>query len=257
MRLEAQLRKRFFRRLVGTPDGRAYLLNLIVAGEESDQVGIFDRSAELADDEAGRKTAIRHKQDEERHSSLYRACLARTGGRPEPVPRHLMLLRRMERKTDDAFAVSLYGGRADGVQSRRDLMNMYAMMLASEERALQQFPALAKLFRASGDAETASVFEQVTDDERRHVKYCQAMGRRYAADEATWTRAARRFRRIEAAAYREVGLAIIADALARDLLRLGAPGRLLGRVLRRVDPMRGSERHPQDTAGAPALERAS
>jgi rubrerythrin len=254
MRLEAAIRKRFIRRLIDTPAGRAYMLNLIVAGEESDQIGIFDRLAELADDEAGRKAALRHKQDEERHSTLYRECLARTGGRPEPVPKRLMLLRRMERKTDDAFAVSLYRGSTDGVQSRQDLMNLYAMMLASEERALHEFPALSRLFRAVGDDETANVFDTVTEDERRHVKYCQAMGRRYAPDEATWTNAAARFERIEAAAYREIGLAIIAEALTRDLLRFGAFGRLFGRVLSRVAARHGSEQHPQEAA---AVRRSS
>jgi rubrerythrin len=257
MPLQAAIQKRFIRRLIERPEGRAYMLNLIVAGEESDQIGVFDRLAELADDETGRKTAIRHKQDEERHSALYRECLARVGGQPEPVPKHLMLLRRMQRMTDDAFAMSLYSGTANGIQSRQDLMNMYAMILASEERALQAFPALAKLFRAAGDAETANVFDRVTDDERRHAKYCQAMGRRYAADEATWTSAATRFRRIEVAANREIGLAIIAEALRRDLLRLGAPGRLLGHVLRRLDPMNGPEQHPQEAAGAPGALRVT
>jgi len=34
-------------------------------------------------------------------------------------------------------------------------MNTYAMLLVIEERALQQFPVLGRLFRAAGDVETA------------------------------------------------------------------------------------------------------
>jgi hypothetical protein len=57
------------------------------------------------------------------------------------------------------------------------------------------------------------------------------MGQRYASDAATWDQAVTRFRRIEAEAYREVGFALMADALARGLVRVGTPGRVLGRVL--------------------------
>jgi rubrerythrin len=244
MRLETAIRIRFFRRLLATRAGRAYMLNLIVAGEESDQCGVFDRLAALADDEAGRRTAIRHKHDEQRHAAMYRECLARAGGQPRPVANRLMLLRQMEQKTDETFAASLCRGNVEGVKTRQDLMNLYAMMLASEERALQQFPALAALFRAAGDLETADVFDRVTHDERRHIRYCQAMGRRYAPDAAIWQQAVARFRRIEDEAYREIGFAIIADALAEGVLRLGAPGRLLGRMLCAVTRVhdRGTQR---------------
>jgi hypothetical protein len=146
-----------------------------------------------------------------------------------------MLVRRIARKAEDGFAAGICAGSAERIDSRQDLMNTYAMLLVIEERALKQFPLFAELFRAVGEAQTAEVFEQVAADERRHVKFCQAMGRRYAPDAASWQQAVARFRRIEAEAFRAVGLATIADALAHDLLRFGLPGRLLGRLLCRLD----------------------
>lgn len=235
MNLERAIRKRFLRRLVETPQGRAHLLNLMVVGEEADEVGVFDRLAALADDEAGRKAVLRHKADEERHAALYRSCLARTGIEPRPVPERLMLVRRIVRKSEDVFAAGIESGSAERIDSRQDLMNTYAMLLVIEERALQQFPVVGRLFRAAGDAATADVFEQVANDERRHVKYCQALGRRYAPNAATWERAIARYRSIEAEAYREIGFATIGDAFAHDLLHFGLPGRLLGRLLCALD----------------------
>src|SRR5882672_9522113 len=138
MSLETAIRKRFLRRLVETPEGRAHVLNLMVVGEEADEAGVFDRLVALADDEAGRKAAIRHKTDEERHAALYRTCLARTGVQPRPVPDRLMLVRRIVRKSEDGFAVGIDGGTAEGIDSRQDLMNTYAMLQVIEERALKQ-----------------------------------------------------------------------------------------------------------------------
>ena len=43
--------------------GRAHLLNLMVNGEEADEVGVFDRLAALADDETVRKATLHHKAD--------------------------------------------------------------------------------------------------------------------------------------------------------------------------------------------------
>jgi rubrerythrin len=235
MSLERAIRKKFLRRLIETPEGRAHLLNLMVNGEEADEVGVFDRLAALANDETIRKAVLRHKSDEERHAALYRSCLARTGVEPRPVPDRLMLVRRVVRKSEDVFAEGIEAGSAQGIDSRHDIMNTYAMLLVIEERALRQFPVLGRLFRAAGDAETADVFTEVAKDEGRHVKYCQALGRRHAPDEATWERTVARYRRIEAEAHREIGFATIGDALAHDLLRFGSPGRLLGRVLCALD----------------------
>lgn len=238
MNVESAIRKSFFRRLIATPKGRAHVLNLMIVGEEADEVGMFDRLAALSDHDAGRKAALHHKADEERHAALFRACLARTGVTPRPIPERLMLIRRIVRKSEDRFAQVIDAGSADGIADRRDLMNSYAMLQAIEERALKQFPALARLFRESGDAETAAVFEQVTEDERRHVQYCVALGRRYAPDASSWESALARYRAIEAEAFREVGLTTLADALVHDLVGLGVPGRLLGVLLNRLDRRR-------------------
>ena len=242
MGLEIAIRKRFVRRLLETPEGRAHVLNIMVAGEEADEAGVFDRLAALAEDESARKAATRHKADEERHAALYRQCLARTGIQPRAVPERLKLTRRIVRKAEDRFAAGLYAGTAEDIATRDDLMNTYALLLAIERRALVQFPVFGALFREAGDADTADVFEQVANDERLHVKYCIAMGRRYAPDTATWERAVQRFSQIEAQVYRELGLAMIGDALAHDLLRLGRAGRVLGRWLCALDDRRSERR---------------
>lgn len=247
MNLQKYIRREFLRRLVATAEGRAHLLNLMVNAEEGDEVGTFDRLQVIVEDPRLRKTIARHQADERVHASLYRACLLRTGVEPESIPAELMIIRRVAREAGGVFAAATRRGSSDSLESRDDVMNTYAMLLAIEERGVQQFPLIGREFRLIGDRETADTFDRVAKDELRHTKYCHAIGRRYAPDEATWQRTVGLFRAIEARAYHQAGLASMAYAIDRGFVWKGRVAKLVAATFHRLDPM------SRVASGAPAL----
>lgn len=234
MDLEMQLGRSFFRSLVSHPAGRAHVLSLMVSAEEGDESGVFDQLVRKADDAELEKLVRRHQDDERRHAEMYRACLTRNGLDFAPVPDDLMIIRQVGREAGGLFAVGAETGAAP-ITSREDVMNTYALLLAIEERGVQRFPLIGAEFRRIGDTETADTFDRVTEDERRHTKYCRAIGRRYAPDDATWNAAVTKYAATEARAFARVGVASIAHALDRGLVwrRLPKPlSRAVGRAFR-------------------------
>jgi hypothetical protein len=231
MDFERWFAQSFLRRLVSHRAGREHVLNLMVAAEEGDEAGVFDQLIRKADDPELEKLVRRHKEDEARHAAMYRACLARNGLDVRPIPDDLMIIRQIGREAGGAFAAGVDAASAEGIRTREDVMNTYALLLAIEERGVQRFPLIGAEFRRIGDHETADTFDRVTEDERRHTKYCRAIGRRYAPDDATWERAVAKYRRVEERAFKRVGLAGIVYALKSGLLFRGVLGGALGRVL--------------------------
>ena len=232
MSLEMSIGRAFVRSLVSHPAGRAHILSLMVAAEEGDEAGVFDQLMRKADDPELEKLVRRHKEDEARHAAMYRACLARHGLAMQPVPDALMVIREVGREAGGAFAAGVDAASADGIVTRRDVMNTYALLLAIEERGVQRFPLIGAEFRRIGDHETADTFDRVTEDERRHTKYCRAIGRRYAPDDATWERAVANYAAIEARAFARVGSAGIAYALEHRLVGRGLLGSIARLALR-------------------------
>lgn len=218
MSFESRIRRAFLRRLVSTPRGRAHLLSLMVAAEEGDEAGVFDQLRTKVDDPKLSRLIARHQEDERRHAELYRACLARNGLAPEPIPDQLRIIRRVARVAGGAFAVGEKTRSASAIATLEDVMNTYALLLAIEERGVRQFPIIGAEFRRIGDHETAATFDRVATDELRHTRYCRAIGLRHAPDAASWERAVSKYARIEQRAFRQVGLAGIAYAVKRGLL---------------------------------------
>jgi rubrerythrin len=226
MNLEMSIGRSFLRSLVSHPAGRAHILSLMVAAEEGDEAGVFDQLIRRADDPELEKLVRRHKEDESRHAAMYRACLSRNGLELQAVPDELLIIRRVGREAGGIFAGGVDARSPERIASREDVMNTYALLLAIEQRGVQRFPLIGAEFRRMGDHETADTFDRVTADERRHVKYCQAIGRRYAADDATWERAVAKYRRVEARAFKQVGRATILYAVKHGLVWRGAFGRM-------------------------------
>ncbi len=235
MTLEMSIGRSFLRSLVSHPAGRAHVLSLMVAAEEGDEAGVFDQLARKAEDPELEKLVKRLKEDEARHAGMYRACLARNGLQAQPVPDELMIIRQVGREAGGAFAAGVDAASADGIATREDVMNTYALLLAIEERGVQRFPLIGAEFRRIGDHETADTFDRVTEDERRHTLYCRAIGRRYAPDDATWERAVAKYRAVEERAFKRVGLAGLLYAVKKGLAWPRTLGRL-GRFSSRTCP---------------------
>ncbi len=214
MNLEVALGRSLFRGMIAHADGRAFVLSLMVAAEEGDEAGVFDEMARRADDPELARLIRHHQDDERRHAAMYRACLARNRLSLVPVPDELLIIRSVAREAGATVSI----GPLDPARRRREVMETYALLLAIEKRGVERFPVIGAEFRRIGDAETADTFERVTEDERRHTKYCEAIGRRYAAGDGEWADAVARFRRIERRAFRKVGRATLVHAVRSGLV---------------------------------------
>src|SRR5579863_9272082 len=194
--------------LLSTAEGRRRMLSISVDAEEGDEGGVFDRLAHAVDDPALRRIVLRHRDDEVRHAALFRGCLSRLGLEKEEIPDALRVIRAI-------------GGSSSAtpppIETAEDIVRTYALLLAIEERGVERFPRIADAFRPH-DPETADVYMRVARDERGHVRYCNRIGRHYAASEDAWQDAVSRARALEGAVFAQVGAASAADARARGMV---------------------------------------
>jgi hypothetical protein len=109
-------------------------------------------------------------------------------------------------------------------------MEACLLLQVIEERGVKQFPLIAGAMRPF-DPETADVIDRITNDERRHVRYAQAISRRYAPDPTTLAHTLDRFRVAEARAFEEHSRALLAHATSRGLDDGTGPARLFWRAI--------------------------
>lgn len=209
--MESDPRADFLSELVATSAGRQHMLSIAVEAEEGDEGHIFDQLADCVDDPKLRSLVVRHRDDEVRHAALFRGCLDRLGLEPVPIPDGVKLIRQI------AAAV---GGVERGVHTVDDVVATYAMLLAIEERGVEQFPLIADAFRTV-DPETSEVYLRVARDERGHVRYCETIGRHYAGD-GVWQQAVAVARALEAAAFEATTLANLEYCIEQGWVQAGA-----------------------------------
>lgn len=209
--MEQAVRTAMTRSLAASPAGRAHLLNFAVAAEEGDEAGIFEQLEGLVDGPRLARLVTRHREDEARHAQMFRDCLARLGLEEQPVPSELLIVRQV------AGGQSFAGIRL----TRDDVVGTYALLLAIEERGVEQFPLIAEAFEPY-DPQTADTYRRVAADEARHVRYCTTIGRHYAADDTAWLQAVEGARAVESVAFRAVGEAELTYTLTHNLVTLAA-----------------------------------
>jgi hypothetical protein len=222
MILSEQITARFFTRLLSTPEGRAHVLAQAAEAESNGEGGVFDRLLAQVDDPAIAKLVRRHQADEVRHAALFTERLAQTGVTPPVVPAHLQLIDRLDRALGRTMDTPM--------KSRRDVMEAYLLLQVIEERAVTQFAAMEPVFRIY-DPGSADVLVSIGRDEERHLKYCRAIARRYAPDEATLTASLLRYRAIEARVYAEHSQANMRHLFEKKILRVGIVEELAWRAM--------------------------
>jgi rubrerythrin len=175
-------------------------------GGDGGELDIFEHVLAVLDDPEVRKLVRIHKEDEERHERLYfermRANVEqgnREGGagagEPLPLPKSGHLLRRLDDKL---------GFFTKPVVDRAGVVEAYMLLLVIEERAMKQFAKYEIAFARAGDADTAAVIAQVRADEERHLRYCEAITRRYSADESVRQQKLAAYRALEEQCFDEV-----------------------------------------------------
>ena len=233
--LDARLQLAFTRRLVSTKEGRAHVLATVADAESSGEAQIFDRALARVDDPELQTLIKKHRADELRHEQLFRDRLAKTGA-TAAVPPELRIIDRLN---------AAVGGLLDQpIADDRGVMRAYLLLQVIEERAALQFPVMAEALRPV-DPGSSATFEAVLADERRHLKYCQAIARRYAPSEAERAATLTEYRRIEARAFKDNQLATGAHVISSGLMGRG-PAALAWRVLLSLS----ARREPQPTSYA-------
>jgi hypothetical protein len=231
MDLATRLRTRYLDRLLSTARGRAFVLNTMADAESSDEGAIFELLEQRVDDPELQRMIRKHADDELRHAEMFRACVERNGGTPGPVPDELRLIDRLDRALGDFFD--------RGIDSDRGVMEAYLLLQVIEERAITQFAIMEPIFRIY-DPLSADVLVAIGADEERHLKYCHAISKRYAPDEATREATLARFRDIEARAFAANGSANMVHCLDQGITAIGPLEAGLWRGLARLSERRGA-----------------
>jgi rubrerythrin len=203
---------RFLDRLVRRPAGRAFLLKFLVDAEEADEKGVFDSLLARVDDPELHKLVRIHRDDETRHATLMRECLARAGVTPAPFPLELRIVPFIENALGNVAERFLANGGG--------VMEAYLFLQVLEERAVIQYPGFARALHPV-DPESARVVAAIAEDEKRHVKYARAISKRYAPDTAILEATLAYYRLAEAKAYAAHGAALVRFAVDHDLLDVG------------------------------------
>lgn len=214
----------FLDRLLSTPEGRHHVLSQVADAETSGEARIFEQALARVDDPDLARMIRKHQADEIRHAEIFFERVDATGLPRTAVPEGL----RMLEKLDAALGNPL--GRP--ITTREGVMDAYLLLQVIEERAITQFATFIDGFRRH-DPKTAEVFELVQKDEERHLRYCHAVSRRYAPDEATRTATLSKLRRVEAEVFKANQLANV-DHVLRNKLIGGAARRLGWRIFAAV-----------------------
>jgi len=215
--LDDRLFDLFLGGVVRSATGRRYVLTQLVAAEATanGDGGLFDRIREYVQCPRMRALVLRHQTDEIRHEQLLVALLADRGG-PLEVPRSCMLLHIAEDVLGD------YPARR--IQSDRDLVEAYSFIRVLECRAIGQLSAVAAAFDRV-DPEVAAVLRRMRADELRHVRWCDAILTRHAADKAEVRDLRSWFRWFEELAYHRHNLRGARFLFARGIVSPPAPAK--------------------------------
>jgi rubrerythrin len=222
---------RFFDGLAASPRGLAYLYKFYVGCEEGGEQGIFDRLAERVDDPELHRLVRKHRDDEVRHAALFRGLQARLGIPDDELPDPVPLVPYIEREIGEI--------RERSIDDRAAVLEAYTMLQVIEESGVCLYPMFARTL-ARFDPEAAPVVSAIAEDERRHIKYAEAIRRRYAPDPKTADDTLRRYREAEKRGSAKHGRAMVEQVVSHGLISrradrlLFAPFAALGRWQRPV-----------------------
>jgi rubrerythrin len=225
--LDDAMHHAFLTQLLSTPKGRATLLMQLAEAEGGDggELDIFQHLLAVLEDDEAKKLARAHKEDEERHEQLFAAAARKEGAEPVRHPKESQLLRRLDAHT---------GFFSKPITQRDGVVEAYLLLLVIEERALRQFALMKKAFAAVGAHDIAVLFDEVAADEERHLRYCEAISRRYSTDEVQRQARLAELRALEARCFEEVQIMNGKTLIQAGLLEQRGAWGMLWRGLARV-----------------------
>lgn len=197
------------------PAALAYALSSYSDAESGGENLVFERCLARASDPKVKQMIKIHQDDEIRHAAMLDARREALG-----LPRH--------RVPDDLKVVQRLSDAAGGVldlpmTEDRHIALAYHLLYVVEARAIDEFARAVGAFTRAGDHGTAAVFASIATDEARHLKYCDAIARRYSTDEADFARERDRMRALEQKVYGAQSRGFTMYLLRQRLLVLPEP----------------------------------
>src|SRR5260221_10991626 len=205
MTILERLNLRYLNKLFSSPEGRAHVLAQAADGESSGESAIFTNALAQVDDPELQRVIRRHQQDELRHERLFRERLKAQNAKYQR-PEELRLGVRVDREAGRVIDRP--------ITNARGVLEAYSFLQALEERAVFSFGLFIAAMQGP-DPKSAAVFAEVLDDERRHLRYCVAVAKKYARDEAERLEVLGKMRAAEARAFQ-------ANQMANMKFTLGA-----------------------------------
>lgn len=188
---------------------------------------VFERALRRATDPQIAKMIRVHQQDEMRHAQMIEDRRIALGLPGYVVPDEMKLVERLSEAA---------GGVLDLPMDRDEhVASVYALLYVVEERAIQLFERQVRTVEALGDHESADMFRAIWADEERHLKYCRAVGKRYAGSEAAFEAEVEQIRRVEAGVYARASRGTLRHLLRTGMLELPWWGVLLRAALELAD----------------------
>jgi hypothetical protein len=242
MTLRDRISMAFMKRVIATPEGRAHILRELADAEGNGENGFFELVLAKVNDANLAQLIRKHKEDELRHERLFNERAQATGVPAHPIPDDVKYVERIFE------AVGFY---EKPIETNEDVMRAYLLLQAVEERSVVQFKLFEQVFRRI-DEKTADVFVAIGRDEERHIKYCQAIAKKYAPDALTHDRALAEMRELEARAFRDNSRANMTHVFKNGWFAGGAITKWIFRTLSNL----GGDALPMTPFATPQLEVA-
>jgi rubrerythrin len=159
------------RAIFSQPRAKAFALSSYAAAEASGEGKVFVRAMERVQDTRLRRLLQQHEADELRHAHILSMRRDELGLPEHAIPEHLDLV---ERLSNEAGGLLRREMRCD-----EDVADAFTLLYVIEERALDEFRRAAEALRETGDEGTAALFDSISRDERRHLRYCETIATRH------------------------------------------------------------------------------
>ena len=193
LRLNDTLDRHVRHAMLTQPAALAFALSSYADAESAGESQVFERCLARASDPRVRAMIRRHQEDEIRHAALLDARRVALELPRYHIPAHL--------KVVDLLSAAAGGVLELPMDEDRHVALAYHLLYVVEARAVDEFDRATAAFEATGDRETAALFASIRADETRHLRYCDAIARKFSTDAAEFDRDRARMVDIERRVY--------------------------------------------------------
>ena len=194
------------------PQAKAFILSAYADAEGSGEGQVFERALRRASDPDLARMIRKHQEDEQRHEQMFEARREALNLPRMPVPDHLKMV--------DVLSAAGGGILDQPMDNDGAVAEAYALLYLVEERAYTEFGVARAGLIAAGDLESAAMLAEIAADEDRHLRYCLAIGRKYAGSSERFRERIEALRPIESRVYAESSRATLKHLLDGGHLKL-------------------------------------